>query len=134
MGHSTARFEAIKAITNYKTTAPPLNFKELSSHECFGANVFTLAEMQKRLPKPVFKSLKRVIESGAKLERIRGRGWHSLRRKFATDLKQDTPLADLCALRGWKDHNTVLRCYMRPDEVTMRAALARRSQRRAVSG
>ncbi|MBW8883244.1 MAG: glutamine synthetase III, partial [Planctomycetia bacterium] len=68
MGHSTARFEAIKAITNYKPTAPPLNFKELSSHACFGANVFSLAEMQKRLPKPIFKSLKRTIESGAKLD------------------------------------------------------------------
>ena len=68
MGHSTARFEAIKAITNYKPTAPPLNFKELSSHAVFGANVFTLAEMQKRLPKPIFKSLKRTIESGAKLD------------------------------------------------------------------
>ena len=68
MGHSTARFEAIKAITNYKPTAPPLNFKELSSHECFGANVFSLSEMQKRLPKPIFKSLKKTIESGAKLD------------------------------------------------------------------
>ena len=68
MGHSTARFEAIKTITNYKPTDPPLNFKELSSHECFGANVFSLAEMQKRLPKPIFKSLKRTIESGAKLD------------------------------------------------------------------
>jgi glutamine synthetase len=68
VGHSTARFEAIKAITNYKPTTPPLNFKELSSHEVFGANVFTLAEMQKRLPKPIFKSLKKTIESGAKLD------------------------------------------------------------------
>jgi glutamine synthetase len=65
---STARFEAIKAITNYKTSSPPLNFKELSSHEVYGANVFTLAEMQKRLPKPVFKSLKKTIEAGAKLD------------------------------------------------------------------
>ena len=68
MGHSTARFEAIKAITNYKPSAPPLNFKELSSHQIFGSNVFTLAEMQKRLPKPIFKSLKQTIESGAKLD------------------------------------------------------------------
>src|SRR5262245_16257097 len=65
---STARFEAIKAITNYKPSAPPLNFKELSSHEVYGANVFSLGEMQKRLPKPVFKSLKKTIESGAKLD------------------------------------------------------------------
>jgi glutamine synthetase len=68
VGHSTSRFEAIKAITNYKSTAPPLNFHELSSHDVFGANVFSLTEMQKRLPKPIFKSLKKTIESGAKLD------------------------------------------------------------------
>jgi glutamine synthetase len=68
VGHSTARFEAIKAITNYQPSAPPLNFKELSSHQCFGSNVFSLAEMQKRLPKPIFKSVKKTIEAGAKLD------------------------------------------------------------------
>jgi len=72
------------------------------------------------------------LEAAAKLDRIPGRGWHSLRRKFATDLKHDTPLVDLCALGGWKDPNTVLKCYTRPDEVTMRAALTRREGRRAV--
>jgi glutamine synthetase len=68
VGHSTARFEAIKAITNYKTTEPPLNFKELSSHDVYGANVFSMSEMQKRLPKAVFKSLKKTIEAGAKID------------------------------------------------------------------
>ncbi len=68
MGHSTARFEAIKAITNYKATDPPLNFKELSSHDVYGANVFSMNEMQKRLPKAVFKSLKKTIEAGEKLD------------------------------------------------------------------
>src|SRR5207248_1943701 len=66
--HSTARFEAIKAITNYQPSGPPLNFKELSSHDVFGSCVFTLAEMSKRLPKPIFKSLKKTIEAGAKLD------------------------------------------------------------------
>jgi hypothetical protein len=44
--------------------------------------------------------------------------------RAAADLKQDAPLADLCALGGWKDHNTVLRCYMRPDEAASRAGKA----------
>ena len=68
MSGSTARLEAIKAVTNYKPTGAPLNFKELSSSDFFGANVFSLSEMAKRLPKPVFKSLKKTIESGAKLD------------------------------------------------------------------
>jgi integrase len=73
------------------------------------------------------------LEKAAKLERIPGRGWHSLRRKFATDLKHE-PLADLCSLGGWKDHNTILKCYMRPDEETMRTALERRAEKNAAAG
>src|SRR4051812_9856684 len=59
---------AISAVTNYKPLSPALNFKELSSHDVFGANVFSMKEMSKRLPKPIFKSLKKTIESGAKLD------------------------------------------------------------------
>ena len=73
MSGSTARLQAIKAVTNYKPNGPPLNFKELSSKDVYGANVFSLGEMQKRLPKPVFKSLKKTIEAGAKLDPTRGR-------------------------------------------------------------
>lgn len=51
-----------------------------------------------------------------------GLGWHSLRRKFATELKH-TPLKDLCHLGGWKEPQTVLKCYQQPDESTMRQAL-----------
>jgi integrase len=70
------------------------------------------------------------LERLAVLPRIQRRGWHSLRRKFATELKHDTPLADLCYLGGWKDPNTVLKCYMKPDERTMRSALSKRAERR----
>lgn len=49
-------------------------------------------------------------------------GWHSLRRKFATELKE-TPLVDVCAVGGWKDPTTLLRCYQQADQATMRRAL-----------
>ncbi len=52
-------------------------------------------------------------------------GFHALRRKFATELK-DVPLPDLCALGGWKDAKTILTCYQAPDRDTMRAALTAR--------
>ena len=52
--------------------------------------------------KPIRRDLLRdwwqKLEAGAKLDRIRGRGWHRLRRKCATDMKHDTPIADLCAV------------------------------------
>ena len=52
-------------------------------------------------------------------------GWHALRRKFATELK-DAPLRDLCYLGGCKEPTTVLTCYQHPDQETQRNALERR--------
>jgi len=61
-------------------------------------------------------------EKGARLEPKRGRGWHSLRRKFASDL-MDKPPKVLCELGGWKDYNTILKCYQHPDQDQLREAL-----------
>ena len=66
----------------------------------------------------------------AGLEPKRGRGWHSPRRKFASDL-MDTPLKVLCELGGWKDATTVLRCYQRPDAGQLRTALEDRPRVRS---
>ena len=62
----------------------------------------------------------------AGLEPKRGRGWHSLRRKFASDL-MDQPLKVLCQLGGWKTAQTVLQCYQRADEDRLRQALEDRA-------
>jgi integrase len=70
-------------------------------------------------------------EALAKTPHEAGLGWHSLRRKFATELKQ-VPLKDLCYLGGWKEPQTILKCYQRPDAVTMREALASRRHLQAV--
>ena len=59
-----------------------------------------------------------------------GRGWHSLRRKFASDL-MDQPLKVLCELGGWKEAKTVLQCYQRADEAQLRKALESRRRVRA---
>ena len=68
----------------------------------------------------------------AGLEPKPGRGWHSLRRKFASDL-MDQPLKVLCELGGWKTAQTVLQCYQRPDEGQLRTALeARRRPRGSI--
>ena len=61
----------------------------------------------------------------------RGRGWHSLRRKFASDL-MNQPLKVLCELGGWKTAQTVLQCYQRADQEQLRKALEDRH--RANSG
>ena len=69
----------------------------------------------------------RKAERLAGLEPKRGRGWHSLRRKFASDL-MGLPLKVLCELGGWKEAKTVLRCYQQPDEVQLRAAIETRQR------
>ena len=61
----------------------------------------------------------------AGLEPKRGRGWHSLRRKFASDL-MNQPLKVLCELGGWRTAQTVLQCYQRADEGQLRKALENR--------
>ena len=61
----------------------------------------------------------------AGLEPKRGRGWHSLRRKFASDL-MNQPLKVLCELGGWKTPHTILQCYQQADEDQLRQALADR--------
>ena len=69
-------------------------------------------------------------EGLAGLQPKRGRGWHSLRRKFASDL-MDQPLKVLCELGGWKEAKTVLQCYQQADEVQLRKALESRHKVRA---
>ncbi|MBW3601021.1 MAG: glutamine synthetase III, partial [Planctomycetes bacterium] len=65
---ASVRLAAISAVTNYKPLSPPLNFVDSPTQELFCANVFTKAEMKRRLPKPIFKSLCQTIEAGEKLD------------------------------------------------------------------
>ena len=69
-------------------------------------------------------------ENLAGLDPKPGRGWHSLRRKFASDLMNQT-LKVLCELGGWKTAKTVLQCYQRADEAQLRTALESRRRVRA---
>jgi integrase len=65
------------------------------------------------------------LRDRAQLPKGQRYGWHSLRRKFASELKA-IPLKDLAHLGGWKDPATILKCYQKPDEATQRAALEQR--------
>ncbi|BBX38427.1 glutamine synthetase [Mycolicibacterium mageritense DSM 44476 = CIP 104973] len=60
----------LQAITNVEAYVPPaISFVPGEAPgSIFGANVFTKAEMQARLPKSVYKSVVATIEKGAKLD------------------------------------------------------------------
>ena len=68
MSGSTARRAAITAATSYKHSGVPLDYKETAATALFGSNVFGLGTMKAQLPKDVFKSLKKTIETGSTLE------------------------------------------------------------------
>jgi glutamine synthetase len=59
---------AIAAVTNYKPIEKPLNFSETPSKDLFGVNVFSDAVMHERLPKAVYKAMRRTIDNGDKLD------------------------------------------------------------------
>ena len=68
MSGNTARRAAITAATNYTHQGAPLDYKGTSAAELFGSNVFGLATMKAQLPKEVFRSLKRTMDTGAPLD------------------------------------------------------------------
>jgi integrase len=69
------------------------------------------------------------LEVGAKLRRVPGRGWHSLRRKFADD-NDVLPLSQLMAGGGWKSGRTITETYQAPDLDKLRVAMEQRAERR----
>ena len=68
MSGSSARLQAIEAVTTYHPVAAPLSFSNVSASELFGSNVFNKSAMKERLPKPVFKSLMKTIDTGSHLD------------------------------------------------------------------
>ena len=67
MSGSKARLQAIEAVKGF---TPPAGFFSASEApgEIFGQNVFTKAVMQKRLPKPTYKSLMATIDHAKPLD------------------------------------------------------------------
>lgn len=84
-------------------------------------------DVSKPIPRHTLIKWWKVAERSAKLAPLKGRGYHSLRRKFATELKK-APLRDLAYLGGWKSPQTVVLVYQQPDEETMRQALEQRTR------
>jgi glutamine synthetase len=67
MSGNKARQESIETVRHYAAPATIFTTDE-NPGEIFGTNVFTKAVMQKRLPKPVFKSLMATIEHSQTLD------------------------------------------------------------------
>ena len=68
MSSKSARQSAIEAITTYKPEAAPLNFVDTKPTDIFGCNVFNDRVMRERLPKSVYKALRKTIEFGERMD------------------------------------------------------------------
>ena len=68
MSSKSARQSAIQAITSYKPEAAPLNFVDTKPTDIFGCNVFNDRVMRERLPKSIFKALRKTIEFGERMD------------------------------------------------------------------
>jgi glutamine synthetase len=68
MSGNTARLAAIQHICNSGPVQTTVPYKEVPTSKLFGDNVFSLSVMQERLPKAVYKSLKKTISDGTKLD------------------------------------------------------------------
>ncbi len=68
MGAFTARRAAIEALTQFRSVAPRINFKETPISAIYGSNVFNEDVQQQRLPKPIFKKLQQTIKRGLAID------------------------------------------------------------------
>src|SRR5271163_4221842 len=65
---SSGRLQAIEAVTTYRPSAEHLSLTKTSATEFFGINVFNKAVMKMRLPKPIYKSVVKTIDTGSMLD------------------------------------------------------------------
>lgn len=70
------------------------------------------------------EGLVEAIGEGRRLRHVKGRGWHSLRRRFATDLDH-LPMKQLMDLGGWRTPASVVR-YQKHITEQLRASLKTR--------
>lgn len=68
MAGTAGRHSAIQAITSYRPEVAPLNFSEVRPTEIFGCNVFNDRVMRERLPAAVYKSLRKTMDFGERMD------------------------------------------------------------------
>jgi integrase len=76
----------------------------------------------KPVDKKVFWGWLKKAEEHAKLPRIKGGGFHTYRRKFASE-RQEEPVKQVMDLGGWRDQKTMMTCYVQVNSDQLRALL-----------
>ena len=68
MSGSTARLDAVKAVTDFERSSKGVDYLNTATTDVFGENVFSIDSMRASLPKAVFKQLNQTITTGAKMD------------------------------------------------------------------
>jgi glutamine synthetase len=68
MPQSTARQNAISAVTAWQSNGQRVSFQETPVNQLFGTNVFSNEVMKQRLPDKVYKAIRETINKGAPLD------------------------------------------------------------------
>jgi len=68
MSGKTERLHAVAAANNYIASTEIVDQQSATAEDVFGLYTFNLDQMQARLPKPIFKSLKKTVTEGAPLD------------------------------------------------------------------
>jgi len=64
----------------------------------------------------------------AKVTKEEGSLWHAIRRKWASERKGH-PISDVAAAGGWRDKQTLLESYQRPDAETIEAVVLNKTRK-----
>jgi integrase len=123
------RAEADKKRREWLVPMPPALLEEVKRFRlklggAFGGLVFpSPKDPTKPLGREVFQHVLSEASKHAKLPKLQGGGWHSLRRKWASERKH-LLLVDVAAAGGWKDTQTLVNCYQHADKETMLAVMS----------
>ena len=77
--------------------------------------LFPRARRDEPWPREMLGALLPRAEQHAGLAHVPHAGWHSYRRKWATE-RGDMPLKALMVAGGWKDMQTLVSCYQHPTD------------------
>jgi len=64
----TVRTQAVRSINTSSPLENTIAYQDVNSIDLFGANVFSMTVMKKRLPKDVFKSIQKTVENFTELD------------------------------------------------------------------
>jgi integrase len=126
------RAEHEKTKRSHETPLSRAALEILARHRAIGdAWLFPSARDDRQpITREVFDGWWDRAEKRAGLAPEPGRAWHSLRRKFGTELMHH-PLKVVQELGGWKSSKVLMDCYQQPQMAMQRAALEQRVPLRA---